>query len=52
MIMKLVRTLTVAALLCGVAVAIAGCNTTKGAGEDLSAAGQGISNSAEKHGAN
>jgi predicted small secreted protein len=51
MTMKLVRTLTVAALLCGVAVAIAGCNTTKGAGKDIEAAGQGIENSASKHGA-
>ncbi len=49
--MKLLRSLTAAALACGIVLAIAGCNTTKGAGKDLEKAGEGIQNSADKHGA-
>jgi len=32
-------------------LAAAGCNTTKGFGEDLEKAGSGIEHSAERHGA-
>ncbi len=28
------------------------CNTTKGAGKDIEAAGEGLQNSADRHGAN
>ena len=40
------------ALLTLAAMIAAGCNTTKGAGRDLQKAGQGIQNSADRHGAN
>jgi predicted small secreted protein len=39
----IIAILTVAAPL------LAGCHTTQGAGEDLQAAGKGLSNSADKH---
>lgn len=39
-------------LIAGSAVAaLAGCNTTAGAGQDISKAGSAITNSADKHGA-
>jgi predicted small secreted protein len=43
--------LTALALLAllGAAPLLAGCNTTAGAGEDLSAAGRAMTRSAEKH---
>jgi predicted small secreted protein len=34
------------------AVALTACNTTRGVGEDIEAAGSGIKNSAERNGAN
>lgn len=37
------------ALLAAAAPMLSACYTTKGAGEDLSAAGKGISGTAEKH---
>ncbi len=36
-------------LLAGTAALLSACNTTAGAGEDLSAAGHAITNSAEEH---
>lgn len=42
----LLLTLTV---LAGAGSLLAACNTTSGAGEDLSAAGKAISRSADKH---
>lgn len=34
-----------------VLLAIAGCNTTKGVGQDIENAGEGLKNSAERNGA-
>ena len=49
---KLMTTVTLAFALALITLAAGGCNTTKGAGRDLKAAGQGIENSAERNGAN
>ena len=38
-------------LVAGLALAMAACNTTKGAGEDIEEAGEGLQKSADKHGA-
>ncbi len=35
-------------LLSGAAALLSACNTTAGAGEDISAAGRGVTNSAER----
>jgi predicted small secreted protein len=35
-------------VLAGAATALGGCNTTAGVGEDVSAAGKAVTNSAEK----
>ncbi|HBK04548.1 MAG TPA: entericidin [Acetobacteraceae bacterium] len=43
------RVWLVLALLVAVAPMLAACYTTQGAGEDLSAAGKGISGAAQKH---
>ena len=41
------------ALLCAACgLCAAACNTTKGFGQDVEKAGEGLQNSAEKHGAN
>jgi predicted small secreted protein len=42
------RALLMAGLLAAASLSLAGCNTTAGAGEDVSAAGHAVSNSAEK----
>jgi len=39
---------TLAALFALSLVSLAGCNTVAGAGQDVSAAGQGVTNAAEK----
>jgi entericidin B len=36
-------------ILAGAGAALSACNTTEGAGKDMSAAGRAISNSAEKN---
>lgn len=41
----------VAVALTAAALAITACNTTKGAGKDIERAGEGIQNSADRHGA-
>ncbi|WP_428535187.1 entericidin A/B family lipoprotein [Rhodopila sp.] len=43
------RLLLALASLAAVAPMLAACYTTKGAGEDLSAAGKGLTNSADKN---
>jgi predicted small secreted protein len=46
------RVRTLVTVLCGMCLlSLAACNTTKGAGKDLQQAGEGIQNSAERHGA-
>ena len=35
-------------LLAGAAIALSGCNTTAGVGQDVSATGQAVTNAAEK----
>jgi len=35
-------------LLAGAAIALSGCNTTAGRGQDISATGQAVTNAAEK----
>lgn len=37
--------------LFGVALVTTACNTTKGAGKDIEKAGEGLQNSADRHGA-
>ena len=49
--MKFVRKVLVAAAAFGMGMAIAGCNTTKGVGQDVKAAGSGLENAAERNGA-
>jgi predicted small secreted protein len=44
--------LTLLALAALASILLTACNTTKGAGQDIKAAGTGIQNSAERHGAN
>ena len=44
-----VRLLLALAAIAAAAPMLSACYTTRGAGEDLSAAGKGISNSADKH---
>jgi len=41
-------TLLVLFLLTGAAIALSGCNTTAGVGQDVSATGQAVTNAAEK----
>lgn len=48
---KLNRALCTLAL-CAIAVALGACNTTKGVGKDIEKAGEGLQNSADRHGAN
>jgi predicted small secreted protein len=48
----MVRFFLAAALMTTFCAALPACNTTKGAGQDMKAAGQSIENSADKHGAN
>jgi predicted small secreted protein len=43
------KTLTLTLLLLAATPLLSGCNTTAGAGEDLSAAGRALTNSAEKN---
>src|SRR5262245_34817341 len=45
-LMKLLRNLAIAAVACGIGLAIAGCNTTRGVGQDVQAAGRGVENAA------
>ena len=45
---KFMATLLTTALLLGSALSLAACNTTAGAGKDISAAGQGITDTAKK----
>ncbi|HVX85760.1 MAG TPA: entericidin A/B family lipoprotein [Phycisphaerae bacterium] len=47
----MIKTLVIALVLGGMSIALAACNTTKGAGEDMQSAGQSIHNSAVNHGA-
>lgn len=49
--MRILATIFALAVACGVTVALAGCNTTKGVGQDMQDAGNGISNAAERNGA-
>lgn len=49
--MRLLRKSALIASLIAVSFGIAACNTSKGLGRDMQKAGQGIENSAEKHGA-
>ena len=42
------RALLMAGLLAAASLSLAGCNTTAGAGQDVSAAGHAVTNSAEK----
>lgn len=42
------RTLLTAGLLIGAVLSLAACNTTAGAGKDVSATGKAVTNSAEK----
>ncbi|MEK6701889.1 MAG: entericidin A/B family lipoprotein [Planctomycetota bacterium] len=44
---RALRTLAV----CAIAVALAACNTTKGVGKDIEKVGEGLQNSADRHGA-
>jgi predicted small secreted protein len=48
---SLVKPLFALALV-ALTLALPACNTTKGMGKDMEKAGEGIQNSAEKHGAN
>lgn len=45
------KSVVAVSLLC-FAVVLPACNTTKGMGKDMEKAGEGIQNSADKHGAN
>jgi predicted small secreted protein len=49
--MKIIGRMLAAAAVCGMALAVAGCNTTKGVGQDVKAAGSGLENAAERSGA-
>jgi predicted small secreted protein len=42
------RALLMAGLFAAASLALAGCNTTAGAGEDVSATGKAVTNTAEK----
>jgi predicted small secreted protein len=46
---KIAMTMLTMLLLTGAASALSACNTTAGAGKDLSAAGRAINNSAEEN---
>jgi entericidin B len=48
---ELLMTRLIALLLIAGTAALAGCNTTAGAGQDISKAGSALTNSADKHGA-
>jgi entericidin B len=48
---ELLMTRLIALLLIAGTAALAGCNTTAGAGQDISKAGNALTNSADKHGA-
>ena len=43
-----IRALTLAVLLAGASVALSACNTTAGAGKDVSATGNAVTNGANK----
>lgn len=45
---RFAKALAVVVLLSGTAVALSACNTTAGAGKDVSATGHAVTNSAEK----
>jgi predicted small secreted protein len=49
--MKLVIKSTLVLSFLAVALLATACNTTKGAGKDIEAAGEGLQNSAERNGA-
>jgi len=49
--MKLIIKSTLALSLLAVLVFVTACNTTKGAGKDIEAAGEGLQNSADRNGA-
>ena len=48
---RLISVLSILAIL-ALALWLPACNTTKGFGKDIEKAGNGLQNSAEKHGAN
>jgi len=50
--MKTFGRLMLGVAVAGMALALAGCNTTKGAGEDIRQAGSGIERAADRNGAN
>ncbi len=49
--MRAVATILLALALCAVFLSLSACNTTRGVGQDIEAAGAGLKNSAEKTGA-
>jgi predicted small secreted protein len=46
--MRIANSLLAAFLLAGAAITVGGCNTTAGVGQDVSATGHAVTNSAEK----
>jgi predicted small secreted protein len=49
--MRAITTVLALVLACGFVVLLAGCNTTKGVGQDIQAAGSGIEDAAQDNGA-
>lgn len=49
--MKAIASVLLLVIGCGCVASLAGCNTTKGVGQDVQAAGNGIENAAKDNGA-